>query len=97
MSRYARCCIQLLTVVLVAFSCIAASANEQIASRYAPNLKSERLMHRAACSDSHIAGCKLTLKDCYERCAKDRDINQRAFCLKLCANESLRCYQACNR
>ena len=97
MSCYARCCIQSLTVTLVVFSCIAASANEQIASRYDPTLKTERLIHRAACTDSEVASCKMTLKDCYQRCAKDPDINQRAFCLKVCANSSIRCYQACNR
>lgn len=70
---------QLPTVVLIAFSSMTASANEQIASRYDPTLKTERPIYRTACTDSEVASCKTALKACYERCAKAPDINQRAF------------------
>lgn len=97
MSRHARVCIPSLTIVLVVFFGIAASANEQIAWRYNQNLKTDSLLRRIACTESQTAACKQSITECYEQCAKNPDIGARAFCMNLCSNEATRCYQACNR
>ena len=78
--------------------CAAAFAGEQIAWRNDPNLTGQQnLIRRIGCTDAQNVMCKEQTKECYERCAKDNDINQRGFCLKLCANGAIRCFQSCGR
>jgi hypothetical protein len=95
MSRCARVCIQLLAVVLVACFGIAVSANEQIAWRYDPNLKTNSLLRRAACTESEKATCKQNVRTCYEDCTKVPDLGGRSACFQRCAFESLACFKAC--
>jgi hypothetical protein len=95
MSRCARIGIQLLTVALVAFIGIAASANEHIAWRYDPNLNANSVPRRVACTDSERAACKQSVRTCYEDCTKVPDLGGRSACFQRCAFESLACFKAC--
>ena len=95
MSRCARFCIQLPTVALVAFIGLAAAANEQIAGRYDPSLKTNNLLRRIACTGSENAACKQSLKVCYQECTKVPDLEGQSACFRRCVVESLACFKAC--
>jgi hypothetical protein len=97
MSHYARVYIQSLTVVLVAFFGVAASAYEQISWRYDQNLRTESLLRRIACTESQVAACKLSVRECFERCAKSPDLGSKSDCMLRCSYDSIACFKACDR